>query len=146
MYAGLPQSMPNADQYRPKYWHWSRIPLNAVLCWSIPINAGSIILDPALIRIDQQLKVDRPPPCIYTHTPTDHRHTDKPLRPVRSKVKRLRQERSDKLTNGRTDGRTDAAKYIISLASRSIMIGIDRHGAMIQGVLCMTPPCWMYKI
>ncbi len=27
----LPRSMPNADQCRPKFWHWSQ-------CWSIPIG------------------------------------------------------------------------------------------------------------
>ncbi len=31
---------------------------------------------------------------------------------------------TDGQTDGRTDGRTDATKYIISLASRSIKIGV----------------------
>ena len=54
----------NTDQCRSKSWHWSKMPLNADHCWSMPINsdqflsthfmnAGSILLDLALIGIER---------------------------------------------------------------------------------------------
>ncbi len=66
-----------------------------------------------------KLKADRPPPRIYPHMPTDYRHTDEHLRLVMTLLCWLLH--SETQTDTHTDGWTDATKYIISLASRSIM-------------------------
>ncbi len=95
---------------------------------SITVNAkfsslyivGSVALQRALFR--EKLKADRPHPHNYPPTPTDYRHTDKHLRLVMPLIALYCTRQSRVSTDRRTDGRTDATKYIISLASRSIKI------------------------
>ncbi len=70
-----------------------------------------------------KLKADRPHPRYYPHTPPDYRHTDKHLRLVMTFIA-LCPYTVVVLYNVpwvHPDGRTDATKYIISLASRSII-------------------------
>ncbi len=67
-----------------------------------------------------KLKADRPHPRCHPHTPADYRHTDITLELVMNPSDR--RGRKLERTDRRTDRRTDATKYIISLASRSIMI------------------------
>ncbi len=67
------------------------------------------------------LKANRPHPRNYLHTATNYRHTDKHLRLVR-RTDGWMDGQTDGRMDGRTDTGTDATKYIISLASRSIKI------------------------
>ncbi len=74
------------------------------------------------------IKADRPHPRYYPHTPTNYRHTDKlprlamiPIALCCTRQSRAIRAQTRQQTDGRTDGRTDATKYIISLASRSII-------------------------
>ena len=62
-----------------------------------------------LIPVPFELKAGRPHPRNYPHTLTDYRHTDNPLRLVRPNGSARRAH-----TDAKTDGQTDATKYIIS--------------------------------
>ncbi len=71
---------------------------------------------------ENPLKADRPHSCNYPHTPNDYRHTDKHLRDDTQiwVLFYLDIELCTASLRGGTDGRTEATKYIISLASWSI--------------------------
>ena len=83
--------------------------------WSWSVNHGTNPV-PRHSSWTCKLKADRLHPRDYPHTPNNYRHTDKHLRLVSGSAGRV-------VTDGQTDGgRTGATKYIISLASRLIMI------------------------
>ncbi len=73
------------------------------------------------MRYSIQLKADRLHPRNYLYMPTDYRHTDKQLRLVKRFSRERGHRQMDRRTDGRTDRRMDATKYIIFLALRTII-------------------------